>query len=201
ATPGAGHRGRARCRSESPAKSFSCAACETNGPSDLFLDPRCLAREVPQIVELGAADVAAALDGDVADRGAVGLEHPLDAFAVRHLAHGERGVETTVAACDHHALVGLDALAVAFDDLHLHDHGVARLEVRHLTGHALFLELLDDLAHLLILDLSSRAAPAARNSLKRRCASGVSPWRAIRSGRRSQVRATAWASRQRPMSA
>src|SRR6185437_3786268 len=170
-------------------------------PSDLFLDPRRLAREIPQVVELGAADVAAALDGDVADRGAVGLEHALHALSVRDLADREGGVEAAVAACDHDAFVGLDALSVAFDDLHLHNHRVARLEIRDLAGHALFLELLDDLAHFLILDLSSRAAPAARNSLSNRCASGVSPWRAIRSGRRSQVRATAWASRQRPMSA
>src|SRR6185437_14107113 len=169
--------------------------------SDLLFDSRCLARKVPQVIELRAADVAPALDGDVADGGAVGLEHALHTLAVRHLAHREGGIQAAVAAGDHHALIGLDALAVALDDLHLHDHGVARLEIRHLAGHALFLELLDDLAHFLILDLSSRAAPAARNSLNSRCASGVTPWRAIRSGRRSQVRATAWASRQRPMSA
>src|SRR5487761_446541 len=160
-------------------------------PSDLLFDPRRLARQVAQVIELGAADVAAALDGDVADRGAVGLEHALHALAVRYLADREGGVEAAVAACDHHALKGLDALAVAFDDLHLHDHGVARLEIRHLAGHALFLELLDDLAHFRILNLSSRAAPAARNSLSNRCASGVRPSRVMRSGRRSHVRATA----------
>src|SRR6185437_13871006 len=183
----------------SPA-TWSCHALGARA-SDLLFDPRRLARQIAQVVQLGAADVTAALDADVAVGGAVGLEHALHTFAVGHLADREGGVEAAVAARDHHALVGLDALAVAFDDLHLHDHGVARLEIRHLAGHALFLELLDDLAHFRILNLSSRAAPAARNSLNNRCASGVSPWRAMRSGRRSQVRATACCNRQRPMSA
>src|SRR5438046_1988458 len=69
-------------------------------PLDLFLDPRSLAGQVAQIVELGAAHAAAALDGDLADRRAVGLEDPLDALAVRDLAHRERGVESAVAAQD-----------------------------------------------------------------------------------------------------
>src|ERR1700756_5707049 len=69
--------------------------------SDLLLDPRGLAGQIAQIVELGAAHVAAALDRDIADRGAVGLEDALNALAVRDLAHRERGVETAVAARDH----------------------------------------------------------------------------------------------------
>src|SRR5262245_52288283 len=95
--------------------------------SDLLFDARRFARQVAQIVELGATHVAAALDDDVADGRAVGLEHAFHALAVRHLAYRERGIETAVALRDHDALVGLRALAVAFDDLDLHQHGVARL--------------------------------------------------------------------------
>src|SRR5438874_205424 len=122
-------------------------------PLDLFLDPRSLAGQIAQIVELGAAHAAAALDGDLADRRAVGLEDALDALAVRDLAHRERGVESAVAARDHDALVSLDTLTVALYHLDLHHHGVAGLEVRNLAGHALLLDFLDYPAHINHLDL------------------------------------------------
>src|ERR1700719_3204426 len=124
--------------------------------SDLFLDPRGLAGQIAQVVELGAAHVAAALDGDLADGRAVGLEHALDALAVRDLAHRERGVESAVAARDHDPLVRLHTLTVAFHHLDLHHHGVAGLEVRDLAGHALLLDFLDYLAHISHLDLRFR---------------------------------------------
>src|SRR5690606_21990761 len=89
--------------------------------SDLFFDPRRLARQLAQVIELRAAYVAAALHLDAAGRGAVGLEHALAALAMADLAHGERGVQATVALGDHDPLVGLHALAVAFLDLDLHD--------------------------------------------------------------------------------
>src|SRR4029077_18368381 len=120
--------------------------------SDLFLDPGGLAGQIAQVVELGAAHVAAALDGDLADGRAVGLEHALDALAVRDLAHRERGVESAVAARDHDTLVRLHTLTVAFHHLDLHHHGVAGLEVRNLAGHALLLDFLDYLAHISHLD-------------------------------------------------
>src|SRR5207253_1482434 len=126
------------------------------GRSDLLLDPRSLARQIAQVIELGAAHAPAALHGDLADGGTIGLEDPLDALAVRDLAHRERGVESAVAARDHDALVGLDALAVALHHLHLHDHGVARLEVRDLAGHALLLDFLNYVAHVSHLDLLFR---------------------------------------------
>src|SRR5260370_12350100 len=50
--------------------------------SDLLLDPRGLAGQIAQVVELGAAHLSAALHGDVSDRAAVGLEDALDARAV-----------------------------------------------------------------------------------------------------------------------
>src|SRR3546814_9261677 len=53
--------------------------------------------------------------------------------SVRQLAHGEGGVEAAVAARDADALESLDALARAFDHLHVHAHGVARGESRRLA--------------------------------------------------------------------
>src|SRR4029077_2555818 len=118
------------------------------GPAlELFLDARRLARQVAQIVELGAAHAAAALHRDVADRRAVGLEHALHPLAVGDLAHGKGGVQSTVALGNDHALVGLDALAVALDHLHLHYHGVTRAECGQFAGHALLVDFLNDLAH------------------------------------------------------
>ena len=65
--------------------------------------------------------------------GAVGLEHALDAEAVRDLAHGEGGVQAGVLLGDDHAFVGLHALAVAFLDLDVDDDGVAGAEVGQLA--------------------------------------------------------------------
>src|SRR5271170_41029 len=89
---------------------------------ELLLDPGRLAGQVTQVVELRAPHVAAALHGDLADRRAVGLEHPLDALAVGDLAHCERGVQSAVAAGNDDTLVRLHALAIAFHYLHLHHH-------------------------------------------------------------------------------
>src|SRR5688572_600440 len=115
--------------------------------SELFLDARGLAGAVAEEIELGAADLAAALDLDLRDRRAVRLEHALDALAVRHLAHRERAVEAAVLARDHDALVGLHALAVALAHLDLHDDGVAGTEVRQLALHRARFQFLHQLVH------------------------------------------------------
>src|SRR5215470_9014323 len=181
------------------------------GASDLLFDPRRLAGEIAQVVELRPPHAAAAFHGDIADRGAVGLEDALDALAVGDLAHREGGVEAAVALGDDHALVGLHALAVPLHHLHLHHHGVARLEIRDRTGHALFLDFLNDLAHFpsprSSLAAAEAAAAAARAparaliSSNRRCASSDSCAVRSRSGRRSAVRASACSRRQRRISA
>src|ERR1700722_5421839 len=164
--------------------------------SELLFDPRGLARQVAQVVQLRATHAATTLDRDLADRRAVGLEHALDALAVRDLAHGERRVQSTVADGDDDAFVRLDALAIAFDDLHLHDHGVARLEVRDLAGHALFLNLLNDIHKFNFLGqrptflrgLPATGSPAGRGnpphfeSSLRSLTPGVSAFPASRSG-------------------
>src|SRR5690606_6307313 len=94
---------------------FGCRGSPGLGVAgQVFLDARLAALEATQVVQLAGADLAAALHLDRVDRGAVALEHALDAVAVRDLAHGERDVQAGVLPGDDHALVGLDALAVAF---------------------------------------------------------------------------------------
>src|SRR5262249_46650281 len=164
-------------------------------------DPRCLAGQVPQVIELGTTHAAAALDSDVADGRAVGLEHALDALSMGDLANREGGVQATVAPGDDHALVRLHALAVAFHYLHLHDDGVTRFVFRDGAGHALLLDFLDYLAHVRSprsFPAAAAAAPAAASRqprasipLSTRCASGDSCAARSRSGRRRAVRANA----------
>jgi hypothetical protein len=135
---------------------------------ELLANTRRFARAIAQVVELGAAHVALALDFDARDQRRVGLERSLDAFAARDLAHDERRIEAAVALGDDHAFVGLHALALAFDDVDVDDHGVARREIRHRlaqTGHFFLFQRIDDV-HVLLLDqwfrpLAWRAAQVA----------------------------------------
>src|SRR3984957_20768766 len=64
--------------------------------SDLLVDAGGLARQFAQVVQLGAAHVAAALHADFADRGAESLEHAFHTLAVGNLAHGEGRIEAAV---------------------------------------------------------------------------------------------------------
>src|SRR5690606_6884190 len=108
----------------------------------VFLDARLLALQAAQVVQLAGADLAAALDLDRVDGRAVALEHALHAEAVGNLADRERGVQAGVLPADDHALVGLDALAVAFLDLDVDDDGVAGAEDGQFAGGLLGLEVL-----------------------------------------------------------
>src|SRR2546421_3857134 len=113
------------------------------GRSGALADARRLARACAQVVELRAAHIALALHLDRGDERRVGLESALDAFARGDLAHDERRVETAVALGDHHAFECLHALALAFDHVHVDDHGVARREVGNAAREALDLFLLE----------------------------------------------------------
>ena len=109
-----------------------------------------LAAAAAQVIELRAADFAAAQDLDLGDVGRVDREHALHALAVGNLAHGEVLVDAGAGAADHHALVGLGADAVALDHLHHHLDGIAGAELGHAAlcrdgAHLLALELLDDI--------------------------------------------------------
>ena len=89
-----------------------------------------LAAQIAQVVQLGATDGALADQLDRVDARGVQREHALHALAVADLANGEGAVHTGVLAGDHDALIGLDTLARAFDDLHVHADGIARGELR-----------------------------------------------------------------------
>src|SRR5262249_21174581 len=147
--------------------------------------------KIPKVVQLAARNFAAAGDFDLSDLLGERLEHALHALAMRHLAHGERRVQPAVALGDDHALERLQALAVAFLDLHFHFDRVAGTELRHfLAGHLLGFDRLDDLAH----DLLSLCSINSRSSL---CCSASNSNPASRSGLFSQVCPRACCSRQR----
>src|SRR3981081_2836636 len=109
-------------------------------------DARGLAAAAAQIIELGAAHLAAAHDLDRIDHRRIEREHALDALAVGNLAYREALVDAAAGARDAHTLIGLHARALALDHLDVDDHGVARSEIRDfLTG--------GELGDLLLLDL------------------------------------------------
>src|SRR5262249_2387571 len=113
-------------------------------------DARRLAAAAAQVIELGAAHLAAAHDLDRVDHRRIERKHALHALAIRNLAHGEIFVEPVAGAADAHALVGLHAGALALDHLDVDDHRIARGEIRNvLAGGQLFdlllLELLDQI--------------------------------------------------------
>src|SRR5690606_39736669 len=96
-----------------------------------FGDPGGFAAAVAQVIELGAADAAAADDLDRIDVGRIEREDALDALAEGNLADGERRAERVAAlAGDADAFVVLHARARAFRHLVADADGVARLEVR-----------------------------------------------------------------------
>src|SRR6202166_2263931 len=90
----------------------SWSACVDSRRSDFLVDARGLAGQITQVVELGAPYGSPPLHADFADGGTMGLKHALHAFTVRNLAHRERRVQTAILLRDHHALVGLNALAI-----------------------------------------------------------------------------------------
>src|SRR3954471_4840753 len=97
-----------------------------------LLHPRGLALQLAEEVQLGAADLGRAQHVDLVDDRRVQREDALDALAERHLAHRERRARAAAVHPDDHALEHLDALLVPFAHLHVHAHGIARLDRRAL---------------------------------------------------------------------
>src|SRR5271166_904139 len=89
------------------------------------------ARAAAQIIQLGAAHVAATHHGDLGDQWRVEREHALHALAIADLAHREVAVQPLVGARDAHALERLGAGALALHHLDRHTHRVAGSEVWH----------------------------------------------------------------------
>src|SRR5260370_33057415 len=78
-----------------------------------------------QIVQLGAADAARADDVDVVHHLRMYREDTLHALAKTDLADGDALAHTHSVACNQHAFESLEALFLAFLDLHVHLNGVA----------------------------------------------------------------------------
>src|ERR1700733_270503 len=96
-----------------------------------------------QVVQLGAAHLAATHHRDRVDHRRIEWKHALHALAVGNLTHGEVLVQPGAGAADAHALIGLHAAALALDDLDVDDEGVTRLEIG---------DFLAKLRHLFVFD-------------------------------------------------
>src|ERR1700682_5739519 len=90
-----------------------------------------LAAQIAQVIQLGAAHLAAAHHGDRIDHRRHHREYAFHALAVGNLAHRETLIESAAGAADADAFIGLHAPAVAFDHLDVDDHGVAGSEFRN----------------------------------------------------------------------
>src|SRR6202011_59508 len=116
----------------------------------LFDDTGRLAAQIAQVIQFGAAHLAAAHHGDRIDHRRHHGKYAFHAFAVGNLAHRKALIEPAARAADADAFIGLYARAVAFDHLDVDDHGVARPEFRNgLAGggqsvELLFFELLNE---------------------------------------------------------
>src|SRR5215467_12101034 len=111
-------------------------------------DARRLAAASAQVIELGAAHLAAAHHLDRVDHRRIEREHALDALAIRDLANREVLVEAGAGAADADALVGLNPGLLALDHLDVDEQGIARLKVGNLLAggelrYLLLFELLD----------------------------------------------------------
>src|SRR5437870_1638061 len=99
-----------------------------------------LADALPQVVELGPAHAAGALDLDLGDLRRVQGKDALDPLALHDAANGEGFTQTRAAAGDHGAAEDLDALFLAFQNALVHVHLVADAKLRHVLLGAGFLD-------------------------------------------------------------
>src|SRR5436190_7482671 len=83
----------------------------------LLGDARLLAAQATQVIELGAAHLAAAHELDRIDHRRIERKDALDAFAVGNLAHREAFIDAAARAGDAQALIGLHAGALALAHL------------------------------------------------------------------------------------
>ena len=105
-----------------------------------------LAHALAQVVELGAANIAARGDLHALDLGRMQGKRALHAHAEGLLAHGEGLARAVALALDHDALEHLHAAARALDDLEVDLDPVSRREAGN-TAQLLALDAVDDAAH------------------------------------------------------
>src|SRR3546814_8696448 len=97
-----------------------------------FHDTGRFARAAAQVIKFRATDDAATDDLDHFKVRRIKRENALYAFAERNLAHGEAGADALVRTRNAHALVILDAGALALDNLHADAQRVAGTELGNL---------------------------------------------------------------------
>src|SRR5258708_4356644 len=112
-----------------------------------LLDPRGLAAQRPQVVQLGAAHLAPGHDFDRLDRRGVKRECALHADAVADLPHGEGLARAAALPADDYALEHLDPGAVALGNPDVHPQGVTRPERRDVRSHLRLLKLANPGVH------------------------------------------------------
>src|SRR5216684_2398964 len=105
-------------------------------------DPRGLAGQAAEVIELGAPHLAAAHDLDRREARRVEREDALDTLAIGDLAQSEIRVDSRILAPDADALEGLDALALALDNLDADAHRIAGAEIGDRAALDQFLDLL-----------------------------------------------------------
>ncbi len=111
----------------------------------LFDGDGVLADAAAEVVEFGAADLAALGHFDFGNEGAVEGVDALDAFAVAQFAHGDGLAFGAAAFADDDAGKNLDAFFAAFDDSVMDLDGVTDIEFGGVRFHLLTLDLLEDI--------------------------------------------------------
>src|SRR5437764_537917 len=96
----------------------------------LFFDAGGFPSEIPEVVELRAADPAMAFNLDTIDAGRVQGEHALHADSTGDFAYSEHLPRAATLARDHQTLKNLDTFLVAFFDLDVDLDRISRGEVR-----------------------------------------------------------------------
>src|SRR5216683_3334629 len=92
-----------------------------------FLDPRGFTGQAAQVVQLGAADRAAACHLDLFHARRLEHERALDTHAMGDAADTETTVvDVGLLDLEHHPFEQLGTLAVTLDHAHVHAYGVAR---------------------------------------------------------------------------
>src|SRR3954452_15555755 len=110
-----------------PRFSSKCSAgllADRGGAIGLLLnDAARLAAQIAQVIQLGAAHLAATHHLDRVDHRRHHGEYAFHAFAIGNLANGEALIQPAAGTADTDASIGLNARAVAFDHLDVDDHG------------------------------------------------------------------------------
>src|SRR6202047_3127413 len=141
---------------------------DSRRPLGFLDDAGRLATQIAQVIQLGAAHLAAAHHLDRVDHRRHYGEYAFDAFTVGDLAHRKTLVEPAAGAADADAFVSLHARAIAFNDLDIDDHGVAGSEFRNLFAGGQFFKLLFfELLNEVHGGFSIGGAPQPRNARAR----------------------------------